>query len=73
MDLKVIVATHKRYDIPKRNYLYPVFAGAALSKEDLPYQRDDEGETGSVHRDLQGEDAAILSWTAANVELGVRS
>lgn len=44
MDLKVIVATHKRYDIPKRNYLYPVFAGATLSKEDLPYQRDDEGD-----------------------------
>lgn len=43
MSLKIIVATHKEYDIPNKEYLLPVHAGAALTENNLPYQRDDEG------------------------------
>jgi len=45
MDLKIIVATHKEYEIPKDDFYLPVFVGSANVKEyNLPYQRDDEGE-----------------------------
>lgn len=67
MDLKVIVATHKRYDIPKKNYLYPVFAGAALSKEDLPYQRDDEGENISAKNKTYCELTALY-WAYKHIK-----
>ena len=43
MNLKIIVATHKKYDIPEKEYLLPVHAGAAISDIDLPYQKDNEG------------------------------
>lgn len=43
IDLKIIVATHKEYDIPEKEYLLPVHAGAAISNIELPYQKDDEG------------------------------
>ncbi len=44
MDIKIIVATHKEYDMPKEDCYLPVFVGSAISDLDLPYQRDDEGE-----------------------------
>lgn len=43
MDLKIIIAIHKEYDLPKEDYYLPVFVGSAISDLDLPYQRDDEG------------------------------
>lgn len=44
MTIKIVVATHKRYDFPKEDIYLPVFVGASLSDLDLPYQRDDEGD-----------------------------
>ncbi len=44
MDIKVIVATHKEYNLLKEDYYLPIFTGSAISDKDLPYQRDDEGE-----------------------------
>lgn len=43
MDIKIVVATHKKYDIPNYDYLLPVHVGSAMSNINLPYQRDDEG------------------------------
>jgi len=43
MDIKIIVATHKKYDIPNKDYLLPVHVGSAISSINLPYQRDNEG------------------------------
>ena len=43
MDLKIIVATHKKYDIPEKEYLLPVHAGASISNVELPYQKDNDG------------------------------
>ena len=43
MDIKVIVATHKKYWMPNDPMYLPVHVGAA-GKESIGYQRDDEGE-----------------------------
>ncbi len=44
MDLQIIVATHKEYDLPMEDFYLPVFVGSRISELDLPYQRDDQGE-----------------------------
>ena len=44
MDIRIIVAVHKPYDIPEDEMYLPVFVGSAVSKAELPYQRDDQGE-----------------------------
>ena len=41
---KIIIATHKKYDMPKDKIYLPVRVGAALADDDFGYQRDDEGE-----------------------------
>lgn len=41
--IKIIVATHKKCKMPKDNLYLPVHVGAA-GKQDLGYQRDDEGQ-----------------------------
>ena len=41
--IRVIVATHKVYEMPKDEMYLPVHVGAA-GKESIGYQRDDEGE-----------------------------
>lgn len=43
IDLRIVVATHKEYDIPEKEYLLPVHAGASISNIDLPYQKDNVG------------------------------
>lgn len=44
--VKVIVATHKKYQMPKEKMYLPVFVGAEGKEEAITkgYQRDDEGE-----------------------------
>ena len=42
-DIKIIVATHKKYKMPQDNIYIPVQVGAE-GKEDLGYQKDNEGE-----------------------------
>ena len=41
--IKVIVATHKLYEMPSDKMYLPVFVGA-YGKENIGYQRDDEGK-----------------------------
>lgn len=43
MDIRIIVATHKKYWMPDDPMYLPVHVGAA-GKESIGYQRDDEGE-----------------------------
>lgn len=44
MDIKIIVASHKKFDMPSDALYLPVHVGSAISKEVTDYQRDDEGE-----------------------------
>ena len=45
-NIKVIVATHKKYQMPEENMYLPVFVGAEGKEENITkgYQRDDKGE-----------------------------
>ena len=43
-DVKIIVATHKEYEMPKSNMYIPVYVGAEGKATILNYQRDDEGD-----------------------------
>lgn len=67
MDLKIVVASHKEYDMPKEDHYLPVFVGAAVSDLDLPYQRDDDGENisdkNSTYCELTG-----LYWAYRNLK-----
>ena len=47
MSIKVVVATHKEYEMPSDEMYIPVQVGAA-EKESIGYQRDDEGENISL-------------------------
>ena len=42
-DIKIIVAAHKKYQMPKENIYIPLQVGAE-GKEDLGYKKDNEGE-----------------------------
>lgn len=47
-DIKIIVAAHKKYDMPDNNLYLPVFVGAD-GKEDISgYKRDDTGSNISI-------------------------
>ena len=45
--IKVIIATHKKYEMPKDSMYLPVHVGAE-GKDDLGYQKDNEGENISL-------------------------
>lgn len=47
MDIKLIVATHKTYQMPNDDMYIPVHAGAA-GKDDIGYIRDDSGDNISI-------------------------
>ena len=42
-DIKIIIATHKKYHMPKENIYIPLQVGAE-GKEDLGYKKDNEGK-----------------------------
>ncbi|MCD8149262.1 MAG: DUF4422 domain-containing protein [Clostridiales bacterium] len=47
LDVKIIVAAHKLYEMPSDSIYLPVYVGSALGHS-LPYQPDDEGENISL-------------------------
>ncbi|MBP3657257.1 MAG: DUF4422 domain-containing protein [Clostridia bacterium] len=66
--MKVIIATHKRYDMPQDGVYLPVQAGA-LGKAPLPYQSDAQGEHISGRNDLYCELTALY-WAWKNLPAG---
>ncbi len=46
-NIKIIIATHKKYQMPKDNMYLPLHVGAE-GKEDLGYQKDNDGENISL-------------------------
>lgn len=43
MDIKILVATHKKYDMPSENIYLPIHVGRE-GKQDLGYQGDNQGD-----------------------------
>ena len=57
MDIKIIVATHKKYRMPESDMYLPIQVGAE-GKEDIGYERDDKGDNisskNSTYSELTG-------------------
>ena len=39
-DVKVIITTHKKYNMPKDKFYLPLLVGADINKKDLGYTKD---------------------------------
>ncbi len=66
MNIKVIIAAHKKYDMPEDPMYLPVQVGAE-GKEGLGYQKDNEGENISADNPLFCE-LTGLYWAWKNLE-----
>lgn len=69
MKIKVMVAAHKEFPMPENKDLYmPVLVGAAKNyKEEIDYQRDDEGENISLKNPNFNELTAVY-WAWKNLD-----
>ena len=65
-DIKIIIATHKIYDMPKGALYLPVQAGA-INKENLGYIKDDTGDNISYKNPLYSELTALY-WAYKNLK-----
>ncbi|QAR35027.1 DUF4422 domain-containing protein [Latilactobacillus curvatus] len=71
MNIKVLVATHKDYKMPKDEIYLPVFVGNALHPENNPgFQGDDDGENISLKNKNYNELTAIY-WAWKNLDADV--
>ena len=66
-DIKVIVATHKKYNMPKDNMYLPVYVGSAMDEGKLDYQHDNVGENISCKNKYFCE-LTGLYWAWKNVD-----
>lgn len=67
MDIKMLVATHKLYQMPSDPAYIPVFVGSSLhSKAPVGFQRDDDGINISEKNPYYNEVTAIY-WAAKNL------
>ena len=69
MNIKIIVATHKAYDMPSDDCYLPVHVGAAISSP-LPYISDAEGESISEKNRSYCELTALY-WAWKNLDADV--
>lgn len=68
MNIKVLVATHKNYDMPNDGAYLPVFVGNAIHPENNPgFQGDDVGENISLKNKNYNELTAIY-WAWKNLD-----
>lgn len=66
MDIKVVIAAHKPYEMPSDSIYLPVHVGAA-GKDSIGYQRDDEGENISTKNPAYCELTGIY-WAWKNLK-----
>ena len=67
-NIKVIVATHKKYQMPKDEMYIPVQVGAE-GKDDLGYQKDNEGENISLKNPFYCELTGLYwAWKNLNAD-----
>ena len=66
-NVKIVVATHKKYNMPNDELYLPVRVGAALADDDFGYQRDDKGENISKKNPYYCELTALY-WAWKNLK-----
>ena len=67
MDIKVIVAAHKPYIMPKDNMYLPLHVGRALAKQDIGWQGDNTGNNISLKNSSYCE-LTGLYWAWKNIK-----
>lgn len=68
MNIKVLVATHKDYKMPKDEVYLPIFVGNAIHPENNPgFQSDDDGENISLKNKNYNELTALY-WAWKNLD-----
>ena len=70
MNIKILIAAHKEYRMPKDPAYLPVFVGAAGKEKDFGYQRDDQGDNLSKKNPYYCELTALY-WGYKNAEYDV--
>lgn len=65
-DIKIMIAAHKKYQMPEESMYLPVQVGA-MGKEDLGYQRDDQG-THISHKNASFCELTGLYWAWKNLD-----
>ena len=65
--IKVLVATHKHYQMPKDDIYLPIQVGAQINKNDLGFIKDNEGENISVKNPNYCELTALY-WAWKNLD-----
>jgi len=67
-DIKIIVATHKKYQMPKENMYLPLHVGSE-GKEKIGYQQDNKGENISTKNPYYSELTGLYwAWKNVNAE-----
>lgn len=69
MDIKILVATHKKYNMPSENIYLPIHVGCE-GKEELGYQGDNEGDNISLKNPNYCE-LTGLYWAWKNLDCDV--
>ena len=67
MNIKILIATHKKYHMPMDDVYLPVRVGNALANDDFGYQGDDDGENISEKNPYYCELTALY-WGWKNLE-----
>ncbi len=68
MSIRMLVATHKRANMPPDDFYLPVHVGHALNPIDLGHQSDNEGETISS-LDASYSELTALFWASTTEAL----
>lgn len=66
-DVKITIATHKKYKMPNDNIYVPIHVGKELKNEDFGYQGDNEGENISS-KNLNFCELTGLYWAWKNLQ-----
>lgn len=67
MNIKVLIACHKKVEVPRDDLYLPIFVGA-YGKEDIGFQRDDEGDNISQQNGYYSE-LTGLYWAWKNLDV----
>ncbi len=67
MDIRILVAIHKKHWVPSDDMYMPIYAGKAVSDAKLPYQGDDTGDNISAQNNKYSELTALY-WAWKNLD-----
>lgn len=67
-NIKILIACHKPSELPKNDLFLPVRVGAALAKDDLGLQRDDDGKDNISAKNPKYCELTAIYWAWKNLK-----